>query len=597
MYPIVEPFTPIAEPPATPPAMPPATPPAMPRELPPPATKPGSHCKGDCVANEMQCGGTDYPISLPCCEGVCVAANTGYAACIDPADIAKYVNQDSGWDGTVLDCEPMTAAVSDSGRKRIMPAPPAACPDGDCKQPTEQCAGDGFDVSAPCCDVFGRSEAMQCVVKDKSFAACLPMRLIDDFQQKQGWDGTMLNCEAMPDSVPEASAEVATGATRRLLFENPYIPLLDGAPFMSAPMPGTPTPGVGPSGPEPFMGPGPAPGPGAPEPAEPPAVPPEVAPVAARDTGATVATSGAGKCVAMGEQCGGTDYPVSLQCCTGAICVAANDGYAECIPPADLVKKIIANGWDGTALSSQPMPQTVYHRDVSRTRRLLAAPDRRQREVDRRQQAIDKRSEDVRKSQVPKLPAGKCVQRLGRCGEAGGAAVCCEGHLQCVKENDGFAQCALCFFLDSPHLCLRMAAHGDAMASHATKRALPACCLALPAVSSAAQSDDMMQLWHDISRCRCLPAAAVGSMRRNWHWDGTVLQPGDLLASADECRGCLSQGAPCAAAGEVARCCKGELLCVKRDSDTAQCVSEWDAESLQHTDGWDGTVLPCGKIM
>jgi hypothetical protein len=145
-----------------------------------------------------QCGGENFNVSEKCCEAgtSCIVKNQFYAQCLTEAD----ANQRKGWDGRALVCDEMPPDVAGIAGNKMPAANRRLLSGSDCKDDTcatsfQKCGGKGFNISVSCCD-----PTESCVVKNAFYAQCITEKKATD-NVANGWDGAVVECEEMPDSV------------------------------------------------------------------------------------------------------------------------------------------------------------------------------------------------------------------------------------------------------------------------------------------------------------------------------------------------------------------------------------------------------------
>ena len=343
----------------------------------------GGKCgSGACVENYKPCGGAGMKVSKPCCEGICIAANPEYAACLPHDDVATYVHT-SGWDGTPLDCEPMPAAVKPMPLEPVE-VEPMCDPDAECKAEQQQCGGAGFDVSAPCC-----KPDHVCTIRDGNFAACLPRKLVHGFVRDYSWYGETLKCEAMPADLvdsggsPSPTGDAMVTMTRRLLASqddaqmraNPADTAVPADSSRDASRADADASGAA-----------------------------DASSAAAGGSAAAAASARSAEpeqgkernCAAPRTQCAALGWP-AVCCAGGTVCVKQSESYAECVEP-DAGKALGQTpGWDGTVL--QPG------------------------------------------AEIGGNFCSVCANRGEQCGSLFSLTRCCAGGLHCVQKTFGEARC------------------------------------------------------------------------------------------------------------------------------------------------------------
>jgi hypothetical protein len=152
-----------------------------------------------CLMKFDQCGGKNFDVSAQCCEEgtSCIVKNQFYAQCLTDA------NQKEGWDGRSLMCEGMPPDVAGkednvtpTANRRLLSV--SDCEDDTCATSFDKCGGKGFNVSVPCCD-----PTESCVVKNPFYAQCITEERAKA-NVANGWDGTVVECEEMPDSATDS---------------------------------------------------------------------------------------------------------------------------------------------------------------------------------------------------------------------------------------------------------------------------------------------------------------------------------------------------------------------------------------------------------
>jgi hypothetical protein len=605
-----------------------------------PTMVPAAACVNEtCVELGEQCGGSSMASSLSCCEGVCLIANSGYAMCTPLDLLDKYIVQ-NGWDGRILDCEPMIAdaLVRDEPRTRAdRPAdaprmradPPADAPRTRADRPADaprmradrpadaprmradraadpplerkfngvsvpsaapfptgpiaSCGGNVYKYAGELCGGLGFEISAPCIdsvctVKDANFAACIPERLVAQYTSILGWVGTILDCEPMPSAAPPASISTA----RRLQM--------------------TATPTAAPSA----------------APSDAPSAASSMAPSAAcvNET-----------CVELGEQCGGSSMASSLSCCEG-VCLIANSGYAMCTPLDLLDKYIVQNGWDGGILDCEPMIADALVRDAPRTRadrpadapRMRADPraDEPRMRADRPADAPRMRAD--RPADAPRMradrpadaprtradrPADAPRMRADRPADAPRMRADRAADPPRERKFNGVSVPSAAPFPTGP-----VASCGGNIYKDAGEL-----CGGVGFKISAPCIDSVCTV-KDANFAACIPERLVARYTSDLGWIGTILncEPMPSAArfsptpTARRLHSVASSGCVSGACVEVfdqcggkdfaspRECCGGiETACVRKDSYSAFCLSVYSMEEYVSAMQWDGSVLSCEK--
>lgn len=256
-------------------------------------------------------------------------------------------------------------------------------------------------------------------------------------------------------------------------------------------------------------------------------------------------------CMDQFAKCGGTWFNVSTHCCDPAdSCVVKNFFYAQCLSE-DKAAINVANGWDGTVLDCEEMPEDVIGgpMDAPESRKLL--------DMDGSYGGVD-------------CDDDSCGDLFDKCG--GGyntSTACCDPELSCVVKNWFYAQC-----LSEERAALNVVNEGW------DGRVLM--CEEMPDdASKGPMSWDFEKTAADVEY-------VVSRKLQDSMPMGANCEDDTCAATFEKCGGTyFNSSIPC---------CEDNAMCVVKNYFYAQCLTSEDAEKNIDMWGWDGRALDCEEM-
>lgn len=253
-------------------------------------------------------------------------------------------------------------------------------------------------------------------------------------------------------------------------------------------------------------------------------------------------------CAGAFTKCGGRYFNVSTPCCDDThSCVVKNYYYAQCLSET-LAAENVANGWDGTILDCEEMPEDVLDgpMDMPEGRKLL----------------------DMDGGYGIDCDDDSCGLLHDKCGGGYNTSTpCCDPELSCVVKHWYYAQC-----LSEELAALNMVNHGW------DGRVLM--CEEMP--------DDVPKgpKWWDFNKTEADVEYVVS--RKLQDMAGTDCEDDSCVDTFEKCGGTDFNSS--------VTCCDDDSMCVVKSYYYAQCLTAKEAEENIDIWGWDGRVLDCEEM-